>query len=567
MISELEKYPQFKSKVNEILFLDGEVFKSVSSDTQVFDYANDFSVRFSPKLIKLIMSDPALYTNLVDIFENQAVSHIRPTMIQSGDLITKFPNQKSAFVRIVKKMFNDGLLWDVPGIQKKLDYLIAKTSTKSLKDTTELFETHIDGKRIRIPVVKLVNFLESGFKDIYYTESNNKKVENLTLNEFAYVLKEFIYKRNIFEYYIFPNDSLQFRSDLTSDKVANTAHFNRINKTSDYFSDEVVVNKKLLDSILIDMPNDFSKLEQAIYVYIKLCQTLTYDPEFYASNQQGESAALHEDIYKISEVTPTNPQIVCYEFNQIYGKFLSYLNINYETNTSFMKEVYGKGHANLVFKIDDFIVAADSVKSILNGDLFAAKIHDKIEGLECRNYHPLVVKQFNTVLNKVYDHIKTNEPNPYLQNSGFDSWLSVYNSLSPNTLEVEAEEKFEILGKQLKQLSLPTIENFSYLLKLTKSLFGKDAKNSQFEVIIANERTGPYLSLFTPIAFLVHNKNNDIKLEPSSNTLYIYNQNGELFPTDLKTLTEGFSSGKYNYLQQHNEIIPGIPKKGVKHKC
>lgn len=565
MITDLIENPNFQKDYDRLVFLqnDESLLEQTKVKKQSFVFADNTPAKYHPQILKKILLDDNLFSNLLAVFKNNDANYITSVIITNGDLKSVFTVTKAEFVRIANNMMRDGLLWDGSNLKKKIETINKLTSTKNLTESQKIFETTIDGKTVKFTYLELTNFLENGFNQTYYSKTNtNFNIAGLNRDEFAYVLKDFIEKTKVFDKYLFSEDSTKFKNDILCDNVANTAHFNKHNKTDDSFISEVIINKKLSDAILSNMPKEYSKLEQAIYIYIKLCQTLTYDPEFFASNQEGRSASIHEDISRISQITPKNPEIVCYEFNQIYGKFLNKIGINYENYTEY-ENIYGKGHANLQFRIDDYIITADSVTSILQGDLFNAKVNENIVGLKCDNQNKLIQSKFNATLEKVYSHIQLNEYNPYLDKSGFDSWLKMYRSLSTGIYLVDAPQKFDILKRQLKKLPLPKMENFSYLLKLSKTLFGEEFEQSRFNVIIANELTKLDRVKFMPIAVLIYNSDN-INSNPSKNTLYTYNHKGELQPIDFKTLQVYFEAGKYDYLKQHNISIPGIPKNGAK---
>ncbi len=565
MIKDLQNNPELIKLTNRFVILPSEEvsIEELKKNMQTFNFSNNRPVSYNPKLIKKILLDDDLFNNLLEVFKNSEANYISPAIISRGDLTPTFSLTKAEFVQIANDMFKNGFLWDGSNLKKKYETINKLVSLESLKNSTEIFESIIDGKQVSFAFSELTKFLESGFLETYYSTNNiNFKIGELNKDEFAYVLKSFIEKHKVFDRYIFSESSTKFKNDLETDKIANTSHFNVINKTEDSFSNEVLINKQLRDKILKNLPKNYSKLEQAIYVYIKLCQTLTYDPEFFASNQEGRSAFIHEDISRISQVTPNNPEIVCYEFNQIYGKFLKTIGINYEISTEYTN-VYGKGHANLQFRVDDYIITADSVTSILQGDLFNSKVNENIVGLNCNNKNSIIQQKFKTILNNVYEDIQQNEYNPYIGESGFNSWLEMYRTLSTGSMLVEASEKFDILKKQLKKLPLPKMENFSYLLKLSKALFNNEFEDSKFNVIIANELTRLDRVKLMPLAVIVYNSNN-IKSNPENNTLFTYNHKGDFKNIDFKTLKLYFEAGKYDYLKQHDIDIPGIPKGGAK---
>ena len=65
-------------------------------------------------------------------------------------------------------------------------------------------------------------------------------------------------------------------------------------------------------------------------------------------------------------------------------------------------EAYGAGHANLEFRSDKFLVSADSVTSILQGDIMQAKLNQPLVGLKCVNRNQQTQQEFKQSLTKMY---------------------------------------------------------------------------------------------------------------------------------------------------------------------
>ena len=567
MIKEIEQNPELKSLTNRFIILDSskinlDELRKAKQDFKI--PIRKKTVSYSTELIKELLNNPNYYSNLIEVLKYDKTSYVKPCILKNGDPMVYFPMLKSQFVKIINHIISNGEIELTETIQKQIDEIKALTSTTPLKQSDEVFEITIDDNDLTFPVSKLVRFFESGYKLYDFSKNQNIVFEGLNKNELGYVLKEFASKYNLFDRFVLPDESYGFYLDLLNDTFVNTAHFNTITKTKDDFINDVILNKELVNHVLKNMPENYSKLEQAIYIYIKLCQTLTYDPEFYASNQEGKSAEFHEDISRISKITPNNSEVVCYEINQIYGKFLNMLGINYVSNVEF-PFVYGKGHANLEFRINDMLIAADAVTSIIQGDLFNAKVNERIMGLTCYNKNEQVRIQYKKVLEKVHTHIVNNEPNKYLGKSGFNSWLDIYNSLTSNTQpQIKPEEKFDILKTQIKKLPLPKMENFSYLLKLSKILFNKEYENGQFDVIIGNELTKLDKVKFMPLAVLVYSPDH-INANPQKNSYLTFNHNGEFNEISYNQLKQYFEVGKYDYLKQSKVRIPGIEGNKVKH--
>ncbi|MBR4270216.1 MAG: hypothetical protein IKQ31_00870 [Clostridia bacterium] len=94
------------------------------------------------------------------------------------------------------------------------------------------------------------------------------------------------------------------------------------------------IHPELEDAVFRNMSPDLDKAESIFYVYAKLCSILNYDPEFWASGQnKGPKKEAHIHPEAIENITPNNPEVVCYDFNLIFGKLLDKLDVKYKIGT------------------------------------------------------------------------------------------------------------------------------------------------------------------------------------------------------------------------------------------
>ncbi len=287
------------------------------------------------------------------------------------------------------------------------------------------------------------------------------------------------------------------------------------------------LNKELESIILNNLPSNLTKLEKAILIYIMLARILTYDDLFYIMNGQGNIAKYHEDINNLKKINVINNKIVCYEFNYIYAYFLDLLKARYRIQ-DYSKDKYTKGHANLVFEIDGFKVKADSVSSILMGDLTNVKLNYPLKGLTPLNKED----EFREILNRLY---KVKKEIVNLDN------LNIY-------------EKIKFIINKVKERNLAVIDGISYLLLLRDNLFSYDEKSSniRFSLVRDNE-------LLKPIIVISLN-NYDFENEEDETDYYIFD-NSELKEISIEELRSNFLNLKYEYFENDLPRIPGINNK------
>ena len=222
------------------------------------------------------------------------------------------------------------------------------------------------------------------------------------------------------------------------------------------------ISYELRVAIFKDMPKDNSLLNIAIYIYIKLCKMLSYDEEFYATNQKGEIAAYHENIDRISEITPDNNIIVCYEFATIYMLLLQEVGIDAKVvRIDGNQTEYGKKHTYVQFTIDDEIYFADSTLSVFTGDLFGAKLNLPIHGITFADGTPLDINVYNNQAYREmkFDVIDNGEDDP----DHIDNAFETFDRLTKNKKEIPLRERIDTLIKKANNSSLKGFDLIIYL--------------------------------------------------------------------------------------------------------
>ena len=293
------------------------------------------------------------------------------------------------------------------------------------------------------------------------------------------------------------------------------------------------MNSELLNTLFLNIPNNLTKLEQAIFLYIKLCKLLTYDELFYTMNE--DAIKYHENINNLKNITLENNKVVCYEFNMLYAKVLDRLGIKYQIQ-DYSKSNLRKGHANLIFKSDNFIVTADSVTSILMGDLTNAKLGYPLVGLICKN-NP---KEFEKIILKVYQNQIIETENSLLTNNN----TSLFS-------------RFKIIITKVLEKNLALIDAYSYLLILRNTLFNYDEKLSNFRVsLVRNNKTLKPLMILTLNEYDFENEEDE--------TRYYYFDNHSLIETSVEEIRTNFLNDTFSYFENDLARIPNIDIKVLK---
>lgn len=462
---------------------------------------------------------------------------------------------KSDLVRGLNHLEENGALGELQDTEKQClaefrEITSPQSFVEKIRDT--IYETQIDGKKCILPVDNIVRFLSlspENLKDICITDPDGK-IGQLSKTEFAYAASEYLKKNKITENYVFSDNIERRINSLTSGQYIDFSAVNKLLETEDTLYEKVELNPELHDVILEQMPDGLSGLEKAAYIYAKMCTILTYDNKFMAANQEGEAAEKHKSLDYVGQISPDNNEVVCFEFNMIYAKMLDEQGLHFKSEyKNLIGEDYGDGHANLEFRDGKFIVRADSVASILGGDIARAKLGLPLTGFECESPNPRTQKEFQDKVSAMYELVQSQERDN-------DPW-NEYDSLTENLHPVEFDEKKTILLDRLKSTNLRGIDAMSYALQLRKTLFSEQERKDNVSIVVLRNNAvngdGPKLEAGAVIAMSGSNLDNR-----DGNTSYYYlSSERELISLTLEDIKSKLDDGTFEYIERKDPKIPG----------
>lgn len=462
---------------------------------------------------------------------------------------------KGDLVRGLIALEESGQLGELSDTEKeRLDEFKELTSPRAFAEKIHgtTYETEVDGKNVTLPVDNIIIFLSlslDNLKKICTTDPDGK-IGRLSKPEFAYAASEYLKKNKVTENYVLP-DSIEKRIGfLTSGQYIDFSAVNKLMETKDTLYEKVELNPDLHDAIIEKMPEGISRLEKAAYIYAKMCTILTYDNRFMAANQKGEAAEKHKSLDYVSQISPENNEVVCFEFNMIYAKMLDEQGLHFKSEYKDMSGgYYGYGHANLEFRDGKFIVQADSVASILGGDIARAKLGLPLTGFECESPNKRTQKEFQDKVNAMYELVQSQEREN-------DPW-NEYDSLTENLYPVEFDEKKAILLDRLKSTNLRGIDAMTYALQLRKALFSEQERRDNISVVVLRNNAvngeGPKLEAGAVIAM----NGSNLDDQPSETSYYYLSSNKELSSITLEDVKSRLNDGTFEYIERNDPKIPG----------
>lgn len=545
---------------------DAEKYESDPNQIVISGYTDK---TISRNLIVDILTDDNSFNKIKQLFENKIDFFLVLFVTEKGKHKWQHNFSKMDIVYLLKN------IKDAPSIIDRYNQLMEYVSYKKYIEKTqnEYYEIKIDNINYNIPVNSFYQFLElddNTFNKIIESENTFNK---MPLSHFLYATCKFFEENKIEENYDI-GDKLKNRlKEIMSSKKVDVQMLNKYLDTNDSLLEKINVDAELKNFILSDIPDKFNDLEKAIYVYIKMCKVLTYDEEYYAVNQKGPLSEKHKTIENISNITLNNNKVVCYEFNAIYSYLLHTMGIKYknfvgkvnsrgkQSEEEFDDEFneYSEGHTFLKFRCDNFLVKADSVTSILQGDIMQAKLNQPLRGLICENINETTKKSFSEIMNKVYRYIADREvkisQNEVGKVESFEEVVSQFISITDKLKPVDIKEKVDILINKVNSTKMNGIDAYSYLLQLRKILFTQQEQNENFKISIIRKSNENHADVISIISTRIPDENGEMIVNR-----YMFKPGFKLIHVSKEELQTNFDNKTMGYIEDDDPIIPGIKR-------
>ena len=456
---------------------------------------------------------------------------------------------KSDFVKGLVALKDSGQLDDLSDEERNREMefraiVSPRSFFEKIKGT--LYDVMIDGKRCTVPVDSMIKdflLLPEDKLSKLCTTNPDGKIGQLSKAEFAYAVASFLKKKQALSDYLFPKKFEDRMNKLLNGDLIDFSAINYLNETKETLHKKVNINPELRKAVLDQMPKDFTELEKAIYIYLKMCMILTYDNRFYAANDHGEIAKKHKNLDYIGFISPTNNEVVCYEFNLIYAKFIDELGLNFRSMRGKMNEEdYGDGHESLIFRAGRFIIKADSVRSALRTDMTKAKLGLPVTGLTCENGHETTEEEFNNTVLKVYKLIQQQEKKKI-------SW-NKYDLLTENLNPVPFSEKKSILFDALSTSSLRGTDAMAYALKLKEVLFDRSGQSDNISVVVLRNNRPTDLSDGFEAGAIIAINEDGLHEHPDKTDFRYLSSKGEFIPLTPESIIAKLKNGTFEYIRR-----------------
>lgn len=544
-----------------------EKYKNDPNQIELSGYSGEKTI--SQQFLVDIITNNYTYKKIKQLYETRGYSIYVLFIDEKGEYKDQYGLGRLKIINLLQKI--DVSMF--PNIKNRYEELMDYVSFEKFREKTQNdnYEITIDGVDYKTPVSLFYQYLDINDVSLEVLVQNDK---NNHLPRFLYTLNKFFEDNKIEEEYIISDEIKSRLEEIRSSKIVDIQFFNEYNETNDPLLAKINVNAELKDFILNGMDSNFTDLEKAIYIFIKMCKALTYDNEFFAVNQEGPLAEKHKTVDYIASISLLNNEVVCSEFNAIYAHMLHEFGINYKNFVSTVNgngdhdedefdedfNRYGEGHLFLKFRCGKYLVKADSVTSILQGDLMQAKLNQPLRGLVCENVNKQSQKEFKTIVDKVYNYIAQRESkitkNEPQQVETFEDIVSQFVDMSDKVKPIDINDKIDILIKKVNSTRMVGIDAYSYLLQLRKILFSKEEQKDNIKISIIRNFYGDAAEALAIISTRTPDEAGKMVIKR-----YMFRPGMALIPVAIENLQENFDNGTMAYIKDDDAPkIPGIKR-------
>lgn len=541
----LKDYPYLARTLNHNIVLSEETSKYYKSFPVILGKRTQLAIdllcsdfiyeKYTSKLI-----DGTLLTSTLNVFE-----------IYFGDTLVINSFSKIELFKVLSYLMNEQIFVPSSKEKERFNALKQSVSLENLISERNSFQIRVDNIPYKISSQTIIDFISlSPFK-----RKAMKMYANIPIKHMAYLAVHFIKDTKLLDNYEVSDKIKTSIESLESYQEIDFESTNQYLKNDDPNEQKISINPELKSKILESIPEGLDNLQKAIFIYMKMCEILTYDDEFYAVNQQGVVAFKHEKIDHINEITPSNNRVVCYEFNAIYSVFLKQLGFNYRTISRGYMDDFGGGHAFLTFKSGEYIIKVDSVTGVLNGDIPRVKQKLPLEGIIILNKNKDTKEKFKAELKRMEGLYYKIGKEPT-----FKETLKAYEQSSPNITIIPFSEKLAIFFTKLKNNNYAQVDRLGYIQILKKTLFSQLELDNNISIsYVRNNHPLPDLEAESIVVIAIDDDTSD------ETKYYIYNARLGLNEIEKEELQERFDNGHYDYINPKSKPnIPGIKKEVIR---
>ena len=455
--------------ISTLYVKDVNIFNTFTSSNLVTINTQNGKTTMSETLLLDLIRNPGMFRYLLQNLFNPSAVVVEIRLVTDGEI------NRSAFIRLkridVLSFFQQ---YDTSSLTANERMRIALLFSTSHRETLEkaykddVLIRELDGFKYTYYATELINiiFLPEDEYQEFIKNGNSKEVK-------AFFIVEFFELNRIIEKYLLPDYVLERLSRLKKYEDIDYESLNKCLNTNDEddrgisILEQFELNPRLESYLFKSIKPETPTLEAALQLYIKLCEVLTYDEEYYASSHSAEIRNMHENPLGIEEITVENNKVINYEFILIYAKLLSKLGISYTLSSGFG----GEQGPLLKFRYNEYLVSINAIEVTINNDLTNAKINKPLTGIKSINESKVSHDKFEELFTKVQeDYLSAKK-----DQEEFNQALEEYNELF-SVADLAPSDKIKFLINLIKAQKLTGIDSLEYINQIYQKILGSDFK-------------------------------------------------------------------------------------------
>lgn len=455
--------------------------------------------RVNKKLIHDILSDEGMYRYIQTNLDNSLGIILKIHYVIDDSSYDSIILTRAELINAINQIVDE--LSQKEKMRFAMIESIARTYSCEQKYNNYKHEVIVDGTILEVPASILLKLLTC---DEVTFEKFLNGIENFGYDKecLTYSLVDFVSRERILEKYSFPESVNKRYESIRSYKLIDFESLNHnrikndIGKDGESVIDKVTLSEELLTYLNEGIDKTYSNLEKVIYYYIKLCEALTYD-ENYFSSEAASILSIHESTDNINSLSLNNNQVVKYDFMVVFASILSSLQIAYTLDQNLMAGIPSSGPM-LTFRYGEYLVSLNTISVPSQSDLVNVKINDEVINLVCTNKNETTKKKFKELTNRIYEDINNKREKDKTFKEALEFYKNTYVDKS-----VSIQERIYVLLLEITRSNLKGIDAIGYEKKLIDNLFGDS--NKVVVSYLCKETRNNYL---TPVTIISINDNN-----------------------------------------------------------
>ena len=303
------------------------------------------------------------------------------------------------------------------------------------------------------------------------------------------------------------------------------------------------LNYELEETILNEIPNIFTDLQKAYYIYKRLCQKFSYDEEYYyllSYGRESKVALKHQDFDRLEKLKGGD-DVICTEFSLIFAKFLKKLNIPFQLlgYKNQMVDKIDSKHIKVRFKTGDYVVDADAAHLITKSDMVFEKIYGQTNFFTVVNEHKRTQDFFVKELKEVDDYFANNK-----ELMEYSDAKELYEKLYVDSKKkLSFNDKIKLIFDIIESQNLKFIDMLSFINTIQKNIFYEEGDKFQIEFFVDNSENHSKLNIL-----VCYNENkNKLTEHIKENCYIIVTPDKEKKQISYDIIKENFEKGIYDF--------------------